>query len=1009
MVKYVLEQSTDGYNFGAFDIEVEEPGISLESIPRARFTVPNESGLNAHILDIGKEIKIYRENVLIFTGLVESITPMKRGPNSDMKVVAVHSSYHALRREFCHTYDVDGEGNFSKSTSTDGTVINNWNYRLFRDPDGRLDVYGLPKPIDGVTPDEAIQTVLQEKSVFQIFFDSLDYMKGEDSDTANITVVPSESFGSYISATDTTSASTFKFIDLFHNDPNLTDNPVYSDVDVLLLGKAEAVALDDTAGSRDLTAVGSYGELSDAFSRFGTGVRISDGTYLKYFDGNTWSGMDGDCALTVRFYVDSGGLGRIQPIVSIGDGGVGETSLQVFIGANNLLYYQHDTGSAIYSISSTDKIGAGYHSITLRRDVSANTISIKLDGAEVISDTWGAGEDPASVTPSRLIVGQFHTLHNNKTYLEGGVTELRLWSSAVAQSTLDSVADPDDNTYQNTDVGSELASYYFELGSNITGNPSITVASGTTSDITVSLTRTEDYLGTDLVAWTGSTSLGAGSSTDLRTILSWGPNKDFKFYYIKIVGTASNSNFPVSSATITPYSGPDEVDEIANGAKDWIETDLLSYTRLSALERIRLATESSFDDNGTPHWDMYFDDAGDLNFVERRGSDIGLIYSFEQGNLETLEHEFYGAELAYQTAISGIGSGTEQANFVSKAEYYNGGLYESYRDPSPGAVFLTDNIQQDAAGYGRVKQSSSENTGTGFKIPHDITSTDVTFRYRSYRTPNPNVSANLEFTVRTTPTGTPIATQTVSLDSTLNFGQLNEITFSGITLSGETQYYVMINATGTWDASDQILIIRSNKFYAHGTLVTDNVVQSDKWLGFQLEFTPPAADKLYGDLPRKLRFVDSNEKSVSMLLHKGRVFHKLHRNPIESLTVKLQGEHIRYFQVGDRLQFEDLETRTNSLLRVVGITRKFTTTETITVTLGEAPATATDRIAENEQQQNVITLKAKELKNLLKVSEDDGSFSQASVSEISFDGDLFDLSASGTGVNVDANLDMGEW
>lgn len=93
----------------------------------------------------------------------------------------------------------------------------------------------------------------------------------------------------------------------------------------------------------------------------------------------------------------------------------------------------------------------------------------------------------------------------------------------------------------------------------------------------------------------------------------------------------------------------------------------------------------------------------------------------------------------------------------------------------------------------------------------------------------------------------------------------------------------------------------------------------------------------FTDLCQVRKFIDSNETSYIMLLHKARAQHKLWREPQEAHRVELFSEEFPFFDVGDQLKLKNLPTRTSGTPRIVRLSRSLDAKnrEKITVELGQ--------------------------------------------------------------------------
>lgn len=205
----------------------------------------------------------------------------------------------------------------------------------------------------------------------------------------------------------------------------------------------------------------------------------------------------------------------------------------------------------------------------------------------------------------------------------------------------------------------------------------------------VSLSREDNWNGTTFSRWTGTIDLSGGAEAAKNALAAKlgftpddGPTSTTsKIYYLRFDAT-TESDTGITEGTLETYTNPVT---FGDGGENWIETDLLTFNRLRACEKVRTMTESDASVNTSPHWDAWIDQDLDFHFSERRGEDItGHEYSFDEGNLDVVRHRFFGGELAFQTIAYGAGSGRAQTRIVSKTEFSNGGLYDSDRDPDNG-------------------------------------------------------------------------------------------------------------------------------------------------------------------------------------------------------------------------------------------------------------------------------------------------------------------------------------
>lgn len=1023
-VDYIVRQTTDDQIIGVYDCTYDEPSITFSRIPRAKLNVPNEGGVYGRLLDIGKEVTITREKQLVFTGIVESLKPKKTNANSDLEVTLIEKSYHFLRRQFCHNYDVNGDGLpiFNAATGG-GETINPWSFNIFRNPNARVDVYGNAPAVDGVRPDQVIRMALQDQYIRQERYNSVNMFAQENIGDYNISNFSDNKTGAdFVGQLDNAVIAEPESIILLSNDPNIFINPDLTSVELLFIGQGESNGElnynDSSPNGRHGQMIGTPGTYADSYLRYGVGPQFKDGTFLRRVNNDMNS--TGNISVTLRFKIDS--IGTAQWIAMVGSDNFRDStfdvSWEIFVNANGMLAYQHgvNNGTAAWRANSSQYqntagvnkyITTGEHTLTLTRNTSTRTLIMYVDGDEFINATYVGGDDPSIKTPgtngTTLFIAGTRAcwIANEYNRLKGAITEFRYWKSVVSQATLNQIVNPTDNTYDHTLAGGEFVAYYMDTALSV-GNLGVSVANDLARTYSpVTMTRVPNYNGSGLIAWKGTYTF-AGPDKYLSYKLLFPVNSRIKLFYSKIIATASDSKFPVLAGTIDEYATPVDAAAGYNGEENWVDIDVFSFTKLDAIEKVRLMTENGTSQNSTPFWDVWFGTDGLLNFQEERGIDVGKIYSFEYGNLETIGHEFFGAELAYQTVAYGVGSGDEQSRIVTKRPFDIGGLYDSSRDPGENPLYSfklgnSIDIPRITIGNSRVSQA--------FKVPLPVTNKDITFKFNFSRS-GPSQNGTVRFNLASTRTGT---TWQLSKAVGILASHVNEdsVTFTNVTLAANTTYYFTIAVEGT-TGGHQFTVEGTTDAYPYGNAWNLDTEQSFRMI-FGLSYIDDT--RAYQDIPRQIRFIDSTENSGSGLLHKARVFHKLHRDPIETLDVELAGEFIRYFNVGDRVSFDDIETRTNALLRVVEITRKFDgQKEEVKVKLGEAPKSVSERLNEAQNNQHVVALKSTVFKNKLLVEEDNGTNGVNEVETISFASDMFNLSATGVkGVTVALDLDMGEW
>ena len=813
----------------------DEPGIEMDEMPTFFLRVPNVSGVDAHKLAAGKDVIVPRSAAPAFYGIVESCKP-SGGPNGRfLDIRGVHKGYKLLQARVCDDYDFDEDG--KAITTRDAVTINPWRYFTFRKAGSALDVFGQETAYDGVRPDQIAKCLIGSEFTHQIDFRDNTYLK------------PSQAFKPLTSS---------------YSESSLTPN-------------------DASGNGLNLTAIGSPTSRTSPQSKYGIGYDFN-GTSQRLESTAAGFDLTGDFAATFAFEMDGTNVVPFSKSAVTLDGtSATNTNYHINVTTTQVQYFHHNgnninTGNVLNSAALS--LATGFHTGTIRRTTSDKRVVVKIDGVEVINATYS--NDTTGGSSSDFTVGAVGTGSGGYTYSDVAVYEIRLWGGTIpTQAVLDAISNTADTTHRGVAEGTEDALFFFGTPSTTAGTPQYlqVYRDGPTGDIrpalqrprtgdtfaagldvetiplengdqnidpmgdisacsvlligqlngtqdptlevsknarntpnrtytSITLTRLSNYLGSGLTAWSGSASIPDNPNTNNSLafrITIPGSSSDTattKVQYMRFTAT-TRPDTGLSEGTIAQYSNPVA---FPSGDQDWLETDLSALpNRLDAMERVRTLTESAGGNNTSPHWDMMIDDQLRFHFVERRGQDVlNHDYSFANANLEVVEHEYYGKEVAFQTIAYGAGSGSATVRIVSKADYDTDyGLYDADRDPG------------------------------------------------------------------------------------------------GLT-------------------------------------------------------------RLHGDLPRVLPFVDSNETGYSSLLRKARAFHKLHRDPIENFSVKVDSEHLRYFTVGDRIRVIDLPSRVDGFLRVVGLRRNFSGSgkERLDVRLGEPVDDFASHLASTATETEINSVRA---------------------------------------------------
>jgi hypothetical protein len=125
----------------------------------------------------------------------------------------------------------------------------------------------------------------------------------------------------------------------------------------------------------------------------------------------------------------------------------------------------------------------GFHTLTLRRNATAKSVVIKLDGNTIINSFYADNPTDGSGTNTRFRIGG--NTANGEDF-KGGVFEFRIWDHLIDQTVLDTIVDPNlrgAENYEQTLEGTETACWFFE--ENFLGNMPTVPDSVTTGGLAV--------------------------------------------------------------------------------------------------------------------------------------------------------------------------------------------------------------------------------------------------------------------------------------------------------------------------------------------------------------------------------------------------------------------------------------------------------------------------------------------------------------------------------------------
>lgn len=125
--------------------------------------------------------------------------------------------------------------------------------------------------------------------------------------------------------------------------------------------------------------------------------------------------------------------------------------------------YEHD--GFVFSTGDDPGVQPGTHTLTLRRDDSAQNVVGKLNGTTAFDEDYTAVNEspPPGGSNTTIDFGGFEG--DSNSYIEGEIYEARYWTKEVSQSTLDTIADPSatgSGNFEQTAEGTESGLWFFE-------------------------------------------------------------------------------------------------------------------------------------------------------------------------------------------------------------------------------------------------------------------------------------------------------------------------------------------------------------------------------------------------------------------------------------------------------------------------------------------------------------------------------------------------------------------
>lgn len=215
---------------------------------------------------------------------------------------------------------------------------------------------------------------------------------------------------------------------------------------------------DSGPNNLDLTANGSPNARTSLEARYKEGINL-DGSNDYASSTNDLLGVNGDLSLLMAFELDNlNGATILTAQVAAGQNH-GVYAVYISAHAANKISYTHEGPSGQKVVIATNTITTGFHWLWLKRDATARTIKMVIDGVTEADTTYTSAQDPNTGTVTEFDIA---TTIAHTSFWDGSIAELRIWTSVKTDALLNAIADPDDLfTYCSIAEGTELALYLF--------------------------------------------------------------------------------------------------------------------------------------------------------------------------------------------------------------------------------------------------------------------------------------------------------------------------------------------------------------------------------------------------------------------------------------------------------------------------------------------------------------------------------------------------------------------
>lgn len=302
----------------------------------------------------------------------------------------------------------------------------------------------------------------------------------------------------------------------------------------------ELSAIDHAENGYDLTVTGATerGSVSDEIlHRYGRGYNFN-GNGSDHYLRTTASLLDLTqpiCGSTVLTFEENDTTNAY--LFSLGSSNGIRIAL-VLNDDGSLEWFEDGATTEGQSATGIVSFGNDYR-ITWVRNISAGTLSVHVNGTEVINEV---GVSAPSTSYDEFLIGT-HPDQISGSF-DGAIYEFRLWNSLVDQATLNAIVDPNNLQYRFTREGNETACWFMERpvktnafkdhsgnGNDLTETGTVSMKFGTEQKFGVSVGgfTTSNYLtqgsatieGLDDTTHTLAMSFTMGDTTNQQKILHW--------------------------------------------------------------------------------------------------------------------------------------------------------------------------------------------------------------------------------------------------------------------------------------------------------------------------------------------------------------------------------------------------------------------------------------------------------------------------------------------------------